>query len=114
MSDPFCCPSCGTSLERRLDPRRLFDVLPITGVRRAVLRVMFQHFAREVSGDLIADCIYADRVDGGPLGARDVVKTHIYHLRKLLQPYGLTIVGRQTGHFRLDWSDAPALQGVAA
>lgn len=120
MSKPFCCPSCGKPLGDRFDPHRLAEFLPIAGIRRAVLRILLANFAREVPTKLIADCIYASRPDGGPMTAEEGVKQHTAELRKVLRPYGLTIVGRRGGRYqgggthRLDWIDAPALQQRAA
>jgi hypothetical protein len=113
---PFKCPSCGHALGDRHDPHKLIDHLPIGGVRRAVLRILLANFAREVNTSLIVDCVYSGTADGGPMTAMEGISVHAYELRKLLEPFGLTIRGRQGGKhcggstFRLDWTDAPALQ----
>lgn len=117
---PFCCPSCGHPLGDRYDPNRLVDHLPITGNRRAFLRILCASFAREVETALIIDIIYGGP-DGGPLAANKCIGLYAFELRKLLAPYGLTIVGRKCGgpgkrgsYYRLDWLDAPAIVGQEA
>ncbi len=117
---PFLCPSCGHPLGDRYDPNRLADHLPITGIRRAVMRILCASFAREVETKLIAEIVYGGVIDGGPLTAAAGIKGHVYELRKILAPYGLTIIGRARGgpgrgcgYFRLDWIDAPAVTEAA-
>jgi hypothetical protein len=89
---------------------RLVEVLAITGLQRAVLRILLAHFGKDVSTDLIADCIYVNTKASGPLSARENIKVYAHHLRRILKPYGLTVAGKRWGAYRLDWIDAPALR----
>lgn len=104
------CPCCGAKLDRP-DPHRLVDFLPIAGQRRALLRTLVANFGREVPTEVLVDRLWSHDRDGGPLDASGTVSVMAYQLRRLLQPYGLTIRGKSAvGCYRLDWLDAPALR----
>lgn len=103
------CPCCGTEFKDRLDPYKLIDHLELGGVRRVILRTLAANFGRDVATELIAYHAYSGARDGGPDTALEGIKVHAYQLRKILQPYGLTVTGNPGGSFRLDWVDAPAV-----
>lgn len=52
--------------------------------------------------DQIADRIYSDDPDGGPLDARGCVMTHIHWLRKKIAPYGMSIIASRHLGYRLE------------
>lgn len=111
MSEVFKCPSCGTALSERINPITLAHHLPVSGMQRVVLDMLVASFARDVPTSLLVDRMYSGVKDGGPETAYGRLKVCTHGLRKLLEPYGLTIIGRsgKPPSARLDWLDAPAL-----
>lgn len=109
---PFVCPSCGQSLADRPDPHKLIEHLPLGPVKRTILRVLAANFSRTVETSYIASVVYTG-ADGGPDTAESTIKSHAFALRKLLKPYGLTVIGVQNHGYRYDWIEAPALRGAA-
>lgn len=64
------------------------------GVER-IFHALFVAGELGLSNQEIADMIYADRADGGPLYARSCVIYFVNRLRRYLAPHGATIVATQ-------------------
>ena len=78
---PRRCESCG----QIIPPKLLFEHQP---VKKRIYDFIAKH-PEGVSRDQILDAVYADDPDGGP--TPQAVSVHIFLMRRVLNPLGLTI-----------------------
>jgi len=51
-----------------------------------------------ILSDRLFDAMYNDRIDGGPLSAKVVLRVIVYQLNARLLPFGLQVRAEHTGH----------------
>lgn len=88
--------------DRLMLPRRHRQVLVALSEARTFL-----------SRDRLADRVYADDPDGGPLGANDTVCTFVHKLRKVIAPHGFAIITSRHLGYRLQRTDASPSQSTS-
>lgn len=74
---------------------------------RLVFEALFRANGKFVNYDRLADMVYADDIDGGPLGARENCYTHVCKLRKRLAGIWMTIATSRFDGCRLVHTGAP-------
>lgn len=74
---------------------------------RLVFEALFRAKGQFVNYDRLADMVYADDIDGGPLFARENCYTYVCKLRKRLAGIGMTIVTSRFDGCRLVYTGTP-------
>lgn len=75
--------------------------IPFGPIGDRLARYFVDHYGQWVRTETLVDVAYADDLDGGPDDAKNVIKAHVYCLRKKVAPFGLTIDGHNGGVRRL-------------
>lgn len=90
------CPCCGhNATEVSLEA---LDFVYLTPQERRIVHTLADVYPRRLSAEQIADRVYADDPDGGPIGARKSIGVHLHRLRKKIQPMGWTAGSIAWGH----------------
>lgn len=78
--------------------------LVLTRTESAIFDVLWtaRHMLEGMSRDAIVERIWRDRADGGP-NYQNVVNQYVYHIRAMIEPFGITIksTGGRTSTTRL-------------
>lgn len=69
----------------------LIATLRLQRGERRIAEAMVKHFGQPVTTKRLADAMYSDDIDGGPLEANRSVNVRVCHLRRKLRQVGLTI-----------------------
>lgn len=98
MTDRLACPCCGNWLPDGVVPREeLAGLLLAAGGNPTFARIV-RRLARRpghaVSGRDLADYLYRDDPDGGPLEAQEVISQIVCRHRNALRPYGWVLKSR--------------------
>lgn len=99
------CPCCGFR-EGSGNPADIARKLRLSWQQRAMFDVFAGNFGKFISGRQIADVIYADDPDGGPVNAENVISVPMPSFREKLRKHGLDIdtkLGRGGGR-RMVWA----------
>ncbi len=88
------CPTCGHPIPEDHLPGIHFS--PLQG---KIFKIISRRSPAGISQEDLADVVYADRRDGGPINARVTIRTTIYQINRKLIPHRLRITGR--GGYRL-------------
>jgi hypothetical protein len=86
MGKAFSCPCCGAILQR--DPLQEVSEA-VSPVMAAILRALSR--GGRLNAYELAEKVYADHPDGGPLSAAIVMRTVICRDRKKIEPFGFRL-----------------------
>jgi hypothetical protein len=79
--------------------------LPLAKVGRRIARHLAEHFNQWVEGEVLADAVYSDESDGGPLCAKKSISATINRIvRPLLALEGLRIESNTGVGYRMCWA----------
>jgi hypothetical protein len=81
-----CCRMCGRPI--------VADSLRLSPIRRRIFNLIERH--GEIANEVLHAALYGSDPNGGP--DRSVIRAHIYHLNKILAPYGLAVRATQGGN----------------
>lgn len=99
------CPCCHQETGR-LAPRSVLDFGEFRPTARRIIAYLYARFGQRIGAEELADWVYRERTDGGPISARQYISNTIRHTNKTLAKYGLVINGgRGQGGYCLTWSD---------
>lgn len=112
------CPTCQCDT---LDPGLLVsteantvafmgDVRPVTYQQTKLLNALHSRFAIVVTRERLRNVLFADRIDGGPLCADDVLKQQICYLRKKLAGWPFQITAHYGSGYALTRSVNPSAE----
>jgi hypothetical protein len=90
LDRPHTCPTCGAAFDA-------FDGLALTTSERAVAEIIRRAGRSGITAAQIADRLYADRPDGGPLSSRNCVHRFVQGLKAKIAGTGHAIVCH--GHY---------------
>jgi DNA-binding response OmpR family regulator len=88
------CPCCGQPIVATLDDA----IKAMPPIMRDVVVYLARRRGEVVPREDIADYVYRDREDGGPLWAGESVKVLIHRYRPKLAEYGWTVAGKSGQH----------------
>lgn len=78
------------------DPSDLLTV-PLSIVRRTIVKRLIKSHPRPVSSDDLIDTVYSNVRDGGPMNPRSTLIVHMTYLRRALKQHGWTIPRAKSG-----------------
>lgn len=87
------CPCCGSII---VVPAWQQALETLTPTERRVIDVVTQ--APGLREPELAERVYANRWDGGPLAAGQIVRAMIHRANKKLVPYGFRVISRSNHH----------------
>jgi DNA-binding response OmpR family regulator len=82
------------------------DVARLTRKEALVVEALVDANHRLTSLDVLIEKVWGDCPDGGPLTARDGIRTLVCHLRKKLEKVGWTIRAQKGHGYRLERLEA--------
>ena len=98
-----CCPTCGHPVSAQFTaPSEIVAAARLTGNERRIVERLVRSFGKFVSTEALVQAAFGDRIDGGPLLAKENITVHVHRSRQKLKRHGLTIEGRGGGR-RLIW-----------
>jgi hypothetical protein len=83
----FTCPCCGSPMAVR-PPVEALAAAKLSPIARAVVDELVDHWPRTTSLADLANKVYADRVDGGPLNACNSISVIMHRARAELARHG--------------------------
>lgn len=86
------CPCCGGEIKSTVQMDALRHV-PAAPRERALMDILVQSYPRHMSISQLADRLYADDMDGGPVTANRCVSQLLFRIRARLKPLGWTAYG---------------------
>jgi DNA-binding winged helix-turn-helix (wHTH) protein len=86
------------------------DVRPVTYQQTKLLNALHSRFAIVVTRERLRNVLFADRIDGGPLCADDVLKQQICYLRKKLAGWPFQITAHYGSGYALTRSVNPSAE----
>ena len=93
-----CCAHCGQPIAGPFpDP----ESIDLQRRHRQVLKILIDAHGRYVPAARVAELVYADDPDGGPLGAVDIVSAFAHHLRRKMRPLGWNIESKRFAGYRI-------------
>ncbi len=81
------------------------SIADLSRLECSIVEVLANAGHRAIPSGHIADVIYADRPDGGPLNAAHVIKVHVCNIRRKIEPAGWTIRHKRCHGYRLQRLD---------
>jgi hypothetical protein len=98
----FLCPCCGHETGK-LDPEYAVNSLRLRGDRKRMADYLLWHFGKFVHYELLANYIFAPRVDGGPLITRERVTMMKCQMAPLFKSVGLVLEGAIATGYRVSY-----------
>lgn len=101
----FTCACCGGFIGEASSIDFVRDNIS-PGHQRRIFDRLAARIGRDVSKDVLVDALYADRADGGPTHAENIVSIEITRLRRAIEPFGWSLISRGRGsgnkaHYRI-------------
>lgn len=95
----YTCPCCGGTLASPPSAEEVMALqfyaiehnVPFSDIQKNIVNAMLRKYPTRISLETLVDYAYSDRIDGGPLFAKESVMVSISKLRKKLAPLGWTI-----------------------